>query len=68
MLKDIVQVHPLGDYRLYIRFEDGVEGKIDIEKITNFSGIFAPLKDENFLDRSKLIPIGGQSFGRTGLI
>ena len=47
MLKDIVQVRPLGDDRLNIRFEEGVEGEIDVEKITNFSEIFAPLKDEN---------------------
>jgi hypothetical protein len=48
MLKDIVQVKPLGDYRLAIRFEDGVAGEIDVEKIIEFSGIFAPLQDKAF--------------------
>jgi hypothetical protein len=30
MLKDIVDVKPLGEYRLYLRFEDGAEGIVDL--------------------------------------
>ena len=51
MLKDIVQVRLLGDYRLKIRFEDGVEGEIDVEKITNFTGVFAPLKEKDLFSK-----------------
>ena len=29
MLKDIVAVKPMGEYRLYLRFEDGIEGIVD---------------------------------------
>ena len=46
MLKDIVEVRPLGGYRLYLRFEDGAAGEIDLEKIIRFEGVFAPLKDQ----------------------
>ena len=29
MLRDIVEVRPLGGYRLYLRFEDGIAGELD---------------------------------------
>ena len=45
MLKDIVEIQPLDGYRLRLRFEDGVVGEVDLEKMIQFEGIFAPLKD-----------------------
>lgn len=30
MLKDIVDVRPLTGYRLYLRFEDGADGDVDV--------------------------------------
>ena len=46
MFKDIVEVRPLGGYRVYLRFEDGVEGELDLGETIEFKGIFAPLRDE----------------------
>ena len=66
MLKDIVQVRPLRDYRLIIRFEDGVEGEIDVEKITNFTGIFAPLKDKDFFSQVQVNSDWGTIFWPNG--
>lgn len=45
MLKDIVEVQPGRNYRLRLRFEDGIEGEVDIAEMITFEGIFAPLKD-----------------------
>lgn len=45
MLQDIVEVQPVGDYRLRLRFEDGVEGEVDVAALVRFEGVFAPLKD-----------------------
>lgn len=45
MLKDIIAVEPLEQYQLYLRFEDGVEGIVDISKLVSFSGVFSPLQD-----------------------
>jgi hypothetical protein len=45
MLKDIVDVKPLGEYRLCLRFEDGVEGIVDLAGHLAFRGVFEPLKD-----------------------
>lgn len=45
MLKDIVEVKALGGHRLYLRFEDGVQGQLDFAERLRFEGVFAPLRD-----------------------
>jgi hypothetical protein len=45
MLKDIVEVRPLDGYRLFLRFEDAVEGEVDVAKMIRLEGVFAPLND-----------------------
>ncbi len=45
MLKDIVEARPAGEYKLYVRFEDGVEGEIDLSKLIEIEGVFATLRD-----------------------
>ena len=46
MLRDVVEVQPLGRYRVYLRFDDGVQGEIDLEPLLSpFDGVFAPLRD-----------------------
>ncbi len=50
MLKDIVEARPLDDYRLYLRFEDGVDGEVDLAQMIRFEGVFAELRDRaNFI-------------------
>jgi hypothetical protein len=56
MLRDIVTVRPMKGYRLWLRFEDGVEGEIDITKMVRFEGIFAPLKQRDFFLQVKVEP------------
>ncbi|MBD2410562.1 molybdopterin-guanine dinucleotide biosynthesis protein A [Nostoc calcicola FACHB-389] len=48
MLKDIIAVEPRENYQLHIRFEDGVEGVIDISKIVQFTGVFAPVQNQEY--------------------
>lgn len=45
MLTDIVEVRPLGGYRLFLRFDDGASGEIDLESVVRFEGVFALLRD-----------------------
>ena len=45
MLLEIVEARSTGGHRIYIRFEDGVDGEIDLEKLVEFKGVFEPLKD-----------------------
>jgi hypothetical protein len=45
MLKDIVEAHVLEGYKVHLRFEDGVEGVVDLGQSLVFDGVFAPLSD-----------------------
>jgi hypothetical protein len=56
MLKDIVAVKPLGEYRLHLRFEDGVEGVIDLAPDLSFQGVFAPLRDPAYFAKVRVDP------------
>lgn len=49
MLKDIVEVKAIGGYRLWLRFENGVEGEIDCEPLISFTGVFAPLREVDYI-------------------
>ena len=46
MLKDIVEVSVRPPHKLWVRFEDGVNGEVDIAAATGFAGVFATLRDE----------------------
>ncbi len=54
MLKDVVDVQPLEDYRLRVRFEDGVEGIIDVRDIIQFKGVFSPLNDRAYFQQVRV--------------
>ncbi len=56
MLKDIVEVQVLDRYRLRIRFEDGVVGDVDLEKMIPFEGVFAPVKERAFFVQVRVDP------------
>jgi hypothetical protein len=45
MLKDIVEARALEGYRLHLRFEDGVEGDVDLRDLVPFRGVFEALQD-----------------------
>lgn len=56
MLKDIVEVTPLPEYRLHLRFEDGIEGDVDLTKLISFDGIFAPLRAPSQFNQARVNP------------
>jgi hypothetical protein len=45
MFKDIIEARPLEKFRLFLRFEDGTAGEINIADFVRFDGVFAPLND-----------------------
>ena len=49
MLKDIIEAHPLGRHRPHRRFEDGIEGEVDIATLLDVTGILAPLADPTYV-------------------
>ena len=56
MLIDIISVVPSDNYSLKLRFEDGVEGVVDIAKLIEFTGVFSPLKDVDFFTQVRVHP------------
>jgi hypothetical protein len=44
MLRDVVEARPVGGYRVYVRFDDGVAGEVDLAALITFEGVFAPLR------------------------
>jgi hypothetical protein len=45
MLKDIIEAKVHDGYTVLLRFEDGVEGVVDLSRLIGFEGVFAPLRD-----------------------
>lgn len=56
MLKDIIAVQPLDGYQLHLKFEDEVEGVVDIAELIQFTGIFEPLRDRTYFAQVKVNP------------
>jgi hypothetical protein len=59
MLIDIIEATPVGGHRLQLRFEDGVEGVVDLEATLKFQGVFAPLKDPSYFSQVRVDPESG---------
>jgi len=51
MLHDIVEVKVLEGYRILLRFDDGVDGRVDISNIVAFEGVFLPLADHEEFEK-----------------
>jgi len=45
MMVDVTEVRPLGGHRVFIKFEDGVQGEVNVAEMIKFEGVFAPLRD-----------------------
>ena len=49
-------VQPLDNYRLRLRFEDGIEGVVDLSSTLSFRGVFEPLRDPSFFRQVRVDP------------
>jgi hypothetical protein len=59
MLIDIVEARIQEGYRVHLRFEDGVEGDVDLGRLIRFEGVFAPLRNpEEFARLTVNVEIG----------
>jgi hypothetical protein len=48
MLRDVTAARALGGYRLWLEFDDGVQGEVDLGPLLTFEGVFAPLRDPSY--------------------
>lgn len=49
-MKRIVEAKPLPNYRLFIRFEDGAKGEVDLSSMVE-DGVFVSWKDQSIFSR-----------------
>ncbi len=56
MWQDVISVEPKDGYRLFLRFEDGAAGIIDVAVLVEFSGVFAPLRDRAYFEQVRVEP------------
>ena len=66
MLIDIVKVDVVPKHSLRLRFENGVEGVVDVSKLSEFQGIFAPLADAEYFKQVAIYEEGGTVFWPNG--
>ena len=56
MLKDVIVVEPLDNHRLYLLFEDGVEGVVSLTELVDFTGVFTPLRQPDYFAQVRVDP------------
>jgi len=56
MLKDITYVEPLENHYLYLRFEDDATGRVDVAALIRFTGVFRPLRDQEYFRQVRVNP------------
>lgn len=44
MLHDVVEARVTEGCRVFVRFDDGLSGEIDLARLIAFEGVFAPLR------------------------
>jgi len=52
-MKRIIKVKVLENYKLWLRFDDGVEGIVDLSKLVG-KGVFKKWKDKKFFESVKI--------------
>jgi hypothetical protein len=50
MYWDVVEVKPEPHYCLFVRFKDGLAGRVQL-RAEELTGVLAPLRDEQFFER-----------------
>ena len=56
-LIDVINVHPLAPRKLELTFEDGLRAVVDMDLVLkSYTGIFAPLLDEDYFQQVKVDP------------
>ena len=55
---DVTEARYIGAYRIWLRFEDGTEGEIDLQQELT-GGIFEPLRDRDYFQQFFVNPDTG---------
>lgn len=55
----LTEAEPLDDYIVRVRFDDGTAGEVDLAYLTDFGGVFEPLRDRDYFCRLRADPEAG---------
>ncbi len=58
-LYDVCGVEVLGHYRLRLTFSDGLVGDVDLSYLSEWEGVFTPLRDPTFFAQVRVDPETG---------
>jgi hypothetical protein len=56
VLHDVISVEAVGVHRLRIRFDDGLDGVVDVGRLLAMSGVFEPLRELSFFRQAQVHP------------
>lgn len=50
----LLEATPSGDFGVRVRFEDGTEATVDLAYLSDYGGVFEPLRDPAFFARLRI--------------
>lgn len=53
-VSSVIEVRPLSFPQIWLRFDDGVEGVVDLSALVLLDGVFEPLKNADFFARVRV--------------
>lgn len=56
MLREVTHAEHLGGHRVYLVFDDGEEGSIDLARLISFRGVFTALRDPDEVAKVRVDP------------
>ena len=56
MLPSVTFARRVTSFRLFLRFDDGAEGEVDIAAMVPFQGVFEPLRDPVYFAQVRVDP------------
>lgn len=54
MPHEVAAVRPLAGHRLWLEFEDGSQGEIDLSSMVSWHGVFAPLQSGDYFQQVRI--------------
>ena len=57
MIKKLTEVRVLDNYRIWLHFDDGIEGEVDFS-LKPRTGVYAPWQDYDYFRRARVGPCG----------
>ena len=56
MLVNVIKVEARGAHRLWLEFDDGARGEVELAGFLTFAGVFEPLRDPAYFGQARVDP------------